>query len=63
MYRSLFLVKMHAVSLQLIKKETPVQMHSCQFYEIFKNTFFTVTSNQKISLGNTSVSLMQPCTQ
>ena len=25
----------------LIKKDTPAQMFSCEYYEVFKNTFFT----------------------
>ena len=31
----------------LIKKETPTQVFSCEFYEIFKNTFFTEHSGWK----------------
>ena len=37
-----FLIKLQACRLQfIIKKETPMQMFSCEFFEIFKNTFFT----------------------
>ena len=31
---------MAGLNLQLIKKETPAQVFSCEFYEISENTFF-----------------------
>ena len=31
----------HLEACKFIKKETPAQVFSCQFFEIFKNTFFT----------------------
>ena len=36
-----FLIKLLASGLKLIKKETPTQVLSCEFWETFKNTFFT----------------------
>ena len=36
-------IKLLASSLQLYYKETPTQMFSCEFCEIFKNTFFQRT--------------------
>ena len=36
-----FLVKLHAETWNFIKKETLAQVFSCEFYEIFMNTFFT----------------------
>ena len=41
MYQSLFLLKLQAKACHFIKKETLAQMFSCEFCEIFKNTFFT----------------------
>ena len=41
MYQSLFLLKLQAEACHFIKKETVAQMFSCEFCEIFKNTFFT----------------------
>ena len=38
LYQSLFLIKLQG---NFIKKETLAQVFSCEFYEIFKNTFFT----------------------
>ena len=35
-----FLIKLEAFN--YIKKETPVQLFSCEFCEIFKSTFFTI---------------------
>ena len=36
-----FLIKLQALACNFIKKETPTQVFSCEFYEISKNTFFT----------------------
>ena len=41
LYQSLFLIKLQASDLQLYGKETLAQVFSCEFCEIFKNTFFT----------------------
>ena len=38
--QSLIFYKVSGLSLQLIKKETLVQVFFCEFCEIFKNTFF-----------------------
>ena len=35
-----FLIKLQALGLQLIKKESLAQLFSCEFCEISKNTFF-----------------------
>ena len=50
LYRSLFLIKLLAIKLQawrsatflmqLFKKETPTKVFSCEYCEIFKNTYF-----------------------
>ena len=37
--RSLFFIKLQA-GLQLYYKETPTQVFSCEYFEIFKNTYF-----------------------
>ena len=34
-----FLIKLQTLDLQLYSKETLVQVFSCEFFEIFKNTF------------------------
>ena len=39
-----FLIKLQASSLQLYLKETPTQVFSCEFCEIFNNTFFQRTT-------------------
>ena len=39
--RVLFLIKLQAEACNFIKKETLAQVFSCEFCEIFKNTFFT----------------------
>ena len=36
-----FLIKLQVLACIFIKKETLVQVLSCEFCEIFKNTFFT----------------------
>ena len=36
-----FLIKFQASAYNFFKKETLVQVFSCKFYDIFKNTFFT----------------------
>ena len=36
-----FLIKLQASPYNFIKKETLVQLFSCEFYELFKNTFIT----------------------
>ena len=36
-----FLIKLETQACKFIKKETLVQAFSCEFYEIFKNIFFT----------------------
>ena len=38
--QSVFLIKWLALGLQFIKKETPAQVFSCKFREIYNNTFF-----------------------
>ena len=38
---SLFLIKLQAIRLTALFKETPTQMFSCEISQIFKNTFFT----------------------
>ena len=35
-----FLIKLQALGTTLLKKENQVQVFSCEFCEIFKNTFF-----------------------
>ena len=37
----LFMVTVKGQACNFIKKETLAQVFSCEFYEIFKNTFFT----------------------
>ena len=34
-----FLIKLQASACNFIKKETPAQVYSCEFYEFFKNNF------------------------
>ena len=43
MLESLFLIKLQAcgIACNFIKKETPTQVFSCEFSEMFKKTFFT----------------------
>ena len=36
-----FLITLQASPYNFIKKETLVQLFSCEFYELFKNTFIT----------------------
>ena len=36
-----FLLKLQVLACNFIKKETLAQVFSCEFSEIFKNTFFT----------------------
>ena len=36
-----FLIQLQASGMQFHKKETPVQVLSSEFWEIFKNTFLT----------------------
>ena len=36
-----FLIKLQALTCNFIKKEALAQVFFCEFYEIFKNTFFT----------------------
>ena len=36
-----FLIKLQAEACNFIKKETLAQVFSCEFSEIFQNTFFT----------------------
>ena len=36
-----FLIKLQASPYNFIKEETLVQLFSCEFYELFKNTFIT----------------------
>ena len=38
--RSLFLIKLQDWNLQLYKEETPIQVFSFEFCEIFKNKFY-----------------------
>ena len=45
-------------SATLLKEETPIQVFSCEFCEIFKNTFFCRTPPVAVSAGrqaNTSL--------
>ena len=42
--QSLFFNKVAGLSLQLLLKQTLAQVFSCEFYEMFKNNFFTETS-------------------
>ena len=39
-----------------IKKETPAQVFSCEFYDIFKNTFSYRISPVAVSVNNTDLS-------
>ena len=41
--RVAFLIKLQAKACNFIKKETLAQLFSCEFWEIFKNTFFNRT--------------------
>ena len=41
MYQSLFLLKLQAEACDFIKKDTLATMFSCEFCEIFQNTFIT----------------------
>ena len=36
-----FLIKLKALACYFLKKDTLTLVFSCEFYEIFKNTFFT----------------------
>ena len=56
--QSLFLIKLQD---NFIKKETLAQGFSCEFYEIFKNTFFTEhlqTTASKVELQFTTKKLL-----
>ena len=55
---SLFKIKLQACSLQLSTKETLTNMFSCEFYEVFKNTFFKTTS---VALSINSFSAKSNC--
>ena len=39
--RVCFLIKLQASACNFIKKETPPQVFSCEFCEVFRNIFFT----------------------
>ena len=50
-----FLIKLQACRLagcNFIKKETPIQAFSCEFCEIFRNTFFTEHLQATASVDN-----------
>ena len=40
LHQSIFLIKLQALTCSLIKKETLLQVFSCEFWEVFKNIFF-----------------------
>ena len=42
--RDSFLTKLHVWDLLFFEKESPRQVFSCEFCEIFRNTFFIKTS-------------------
>ena len=52
-----FLIKLLAKACNFIKKETLAQVFSCEFCEIFKNTFFTDYLQATPSVG----SEIRPC--
>ena len=45
LYQSLFFNKVAVLSQQLYLKRHSAQVFSCEFFEIFKNTFFLQVSN------------------
>ena len=49
-----FLVKLQASGLQLIKKEAPALVFSCEFCEISKSTFLQNTSGRLLLILNQS---------
>ena len=49
LYRSLYLIKLLASSLQLTWKATPSQVIPCKFYDIFKNTTVVATASESSS--------------
>ena len=54
MYRGLILNKIAGfqAASNVIKKETPKQVLSCEFCELFKNTFFTEQVQTTASVGS-----------
>ena len=44
------IIKLQGSGLQLYQKETPTQVFSDEFCEIFKNTFLRSTSRRSISM-------------
>ena len=45
------LIKLQASACNFIKKETPLQVFSCEFCKIFKNTVFTEHLRATASVG------------
>ena len=43
-------MKLQTLAYNFIKKETLAQVFSCEFYEIFKNTFFTEHHRANVSV-------------
>ena len=59
-----FLIKLQALTCNFIKKEALAQVFFCEFYEIFKNTFFTEHLRATASLTLlffATVSVLYPC--
>ena len=49
-----FLIKLQTLAYNFIEKETLTQVFSCEFCEIFKNTFFTGRLRESASVDNSS---------
>ena len=54
---SLFFIKLQAEVCNVIKKETLPQVFSCEFFEIFKNTFLTEQPRVAVSSSTVDVQL------
>ena len=57
-----FLIKLQASACNFIKKETLAQVFSCEFREIFKNTYFdrtTLVAASETSFGSEALKISQ----
>ena len=60
MSESPFLIKLQASACNFIKKETLAQVFSCEFCEIYKNTFITEQLRVTTSVNMASENLISP---
>ena len=60
MPESPFLIKLQASACNFIKKETLAQVFSCEFCEIYKNTFITEQLRVTTSVNMASENLISP---